>query len=126
MTRIQQNWPEHDKVVEASANTWRQNSNQVAHTNPDGFKRFSVGETSFPDVVITDIQNRLLAVEEVETEDTLTEEGLDQWKEYSSFNVPLNLIVPAEKVLDAQTLISGIVNIKIQGYVIESGNVRFV
>jgi len=90
--RTKERQSEHDKVIEASASTWKRNPKNVVHTNPDGEQNFSVNEDSFPDVVITDRNNRLLAVEEIETKDTITDEEKSQWEEYAGFGVEFNLI----------------------------------
>jgi len=123
--RNPQKQSEHDKVAEASARTWRRNQDNVVYTNPNGQQNFSVGGDHFPDVVATDRNNRLVAVEEIETEDTVTIEESKQWKEYAGLGVKFNLVVPKEKTKDAFDLSRSIGNINIQGYYLENGEVRF-
>ncbi len=127
MNRSQQAWAEHDRIVGASAYTWIRDD-RIVHTNPGGFKNFSVNGESFPDVIVTSLQNQLIAVEEIETEDSVTDEESKQWIEYAAFGVSFNLIVPVGKLADAQILVNtkGIDNIRIQGYSVDSvGRVAF-
>jgi len=124
--RIKEKQSEHDRIIEASANTWRRDAENVVHTNPDGEQNFSVNEDSFPDVVITDQNNYLLVVEEIETEDTVTEEEKKQWEEYAGFGAKFNLVVPEAKLSDAFELIQSIDNMNIQGYRIKNGHIEFI
>lgn len=85
-----------------------------------------MNEDSFPDVIITDRNNTLIAVEEVETEDTVMEEEKQQWKEYAKFGVKFNLIVPEVKLSDALKLTYSINNVNVQGYRIINGEIKFI
>lgn len=123
--RLPEKQSEHDRVIAASAKTWQKNPLYVVHTNPNGEQNFSVNGDQFPDVIITDSNNKLLAVEEIETEDSVAEEESKQWLTYSRFGVPLHLVVPAQKVNDAINLTRHMVNIKIQEYYIEDNEIKF-
>lgn len=116
---------EHDRVVEASAATWRRNSSRIVYTNPGSFKNYKVNQNSYPDVVVTDGSNNIIAVEEVETEDSVIKAEISQWGEYAGFGVKFNLIVPIGKVDDALSLTRNINNVSIQGYGIENGEIYF-
>ena len=116
---------EHDRVIEASAATWRRNQANVVHTNPNGKQNFSVNDSSFPDIVITDVNNRLLAIEEIETEDSVNQLESKQWTEYAGFGVKFNLVVPATKINEAYELIKPVGNIRIQGYSQRNGQIIF-
>jgi len=63
--RTDERQSEHDKVVEASATTWRKNQSNVVYTNPSGKQNFAVNRYSYPDVVVTDRNNRLVVIEEI-------------------------------------------------------------
>lgn len=112
---------EHDKVVTASAATWQNKPGRVVHTNPGGDKNFSVNGDNYPDVVVVDNQNQLLAVEEIETEESVNQNEAEQWEKYSGFGVRLNLVVPESHVSEAQRLTSSISSVIVQGYRIGPG-----
>lgn len=123
--RLPEKQTEHDRVITASAKTWQKNPVYVVHTNPNGEQNFPVNGDQFPDVIITDSNNKLLAVEEIETEDSVTVEESQQWSEYSRFGVPMYLVVPFPKINEATSLTKNMVNIKIQGYYFENNEIKF-
>ena len=124
--RVQKEKSNHDKVIEASAETWRKKPENVVHTNPSGQNNFSVNEDNFPDVVIVDSSNNLKAVEEIETESSVTEEEKTQWEKYASFGARFNLIIPTALVEKALKLTESISNVYIQSYHFVNGEIKFV
>lgn len=87
---------EHDNVVEYLANIYR-NQYPKVYTNPDGQKNTNIKghEDVYPDILVADEQNILIFIEEVETEDTVTEEhAKEQWVPYSKVKTTFYLRVP--------------------------------
>jgi len=116
---------EHDLVVNTSYKTWVDRGDVKAYANPGDMHNFSVAGVYYPDIVVTDLNNNFYLIEEVETEDTVTLEESQQWKVFAGFGVLLNLIVPQAKLEEAQQLIKGISNIRIQPYTINNGKIEF-
>jgi hypothetical protein len=115
---------EHDNVLRASYSSWNNRSDVKVYENPDGQKNCVVGQELYPDIVVMDLNGNLYAIEEVETESTVTLQESEQWKQYAKFGVPFNLIIPAVKQLDAQKLIAGIQNIRIRTYTMTYGEAQ--
>ena len=141
MKRRRLEWQsEHDAVVEASGRTyasWSARGYGIA-TNPGGSKNGFVGppnKVRYPDVVIWKPESpnantgTVAVIEEVETEDSVTDEEADQWADYASLGIEtFNLVVPRSKKLAAVEIIRkrGIVGItRVQGYYFQQGRVRF-
>lgn len=119
MTRFKKQQLIHDKVVKASANTYKIHEGVLIYINPSEEKNFFIlsnGEKFYPDVVITDEENRILTVEEIETDDSVNENEKSQWIKYASFGIKFRLVVPKSKLTEAKNLTLGINNIEIQGY----------
>lgn len=110
----------HDKVVKAVANTYERRKGVLVYINPGEEKNFAVlsnDKEFYPDVVITDEEeNRLLIIEEIETDDSVNEDEKSQWIKYASFGTKFNLVVPKNKLTETRMLARGISNIEIQGY----------
>jgi len=90
------NQNEHDKVIEYLANIYR-NQYPKVYTNPDGEKNMGIKghEGIYPDILVANEQNILEFIEEVETEDTVTEEhAKEQWVPYSKVRTTFYLRVP--------------------------------
>jgi hypothetical protein len=115
---------EHDNVILASYNKWGNKDDVIVYQNPNSQKNCVVAGSKYPDIVVLDQQGKLFAVEEVETDDTVTAAEAPQWAEYSKFGVKFNLIVPAPKRQEAEQLIAGIPNIRIRTYTINGGEVE--
>jgi hypothetical protein len=138
--RRSQGQSEHDAVVEASGRTytsWSSRGFGVA-VNPDGTKKQSVGppnDLRYPDVIVWRPKSpgastgTATVIEEIETEDSVTDEEADQWADYASLGVEtFHLVVPVSKKPVAFEIIRRrkIVGIsKVQGYYFERGQVRF-
>jgi len=141
MTGRKSQWQgEHDAVVEASSRTyanWSAKGYGIA-TNPDGSKNRFVGTPNnlrYPDIVVwfpnSPGANTGTAkiIEEIETEDSVTDDEADQWADYASLGVEtFNLVVPVSKKSAALEIIRRrrIVGItRVQGYYFRQGQVRF-
>lgn len=105
---------EHDVVVRASAATYsdlEKQGNKVT-TNPNGQQNQKVGEDNYPDVIVwkpseeNPNSGTAIVIEEIETEESVTESESIQWKKYAELGVSVfRLIVPLSKTQDAYTLI---------------------
>lgn len=87
---------EHDKVIDILATKYKQKYPKV-YTNPNGQKNTSIKEHPdiYPDVVVANEQNTLQFIEEVETEDSVTEDhAKEQWIPYSKVRTTFYLRVP--------------------------------
>ena len=67
-------------------------------TNPGTATEYRVGGSYYPDVLVFKKGTKdLVAVGEVETDDTLTsDEAISQWKAYSELGVPFYLYMPEQ------------------------------
>ena len=82
----------------------------VTYTN-EPVQRLGVNAGSsivYPDIVVVDaaVSNRLTLVAEVETEATIDQDQVQQWKTYSGLNVPFFLYVPIRLVQETQRLLA--------------------
>lgn len=134
------NQSEHDAVVSASARTysgWTNKGCKVS-VNPNGQKNQYVGKSEsplYPDVVIWQPQSsgscsgRAHIIEEIETEDSVTDQEAGQWADYGALGVAtFNLVVPARCKDDALEIIRrkkirGIT--RVQGYYARNGRIEF-
>lgn len=113
---------EHDQVIKASAATYQ---GKDVRTNPNGEQNFAV-KGVYPDIVVMDNSGNLIKLEEIETGSSVNVNESKQWKEYASFGIPMNLVVPKDLMKTAKELIAGINNILVQGYVFDSsGHITF-
>ena len=107
-------------------------------TNPGGSKNGFVGPPGnlrYPDIVVWRPSSpgasagKASVIEEIETEDSVTNDEADQWADYGSLGVEtFNLVVPATKKQAALEIIRrrkilGVT--RIQGYYFQQGQVRF-
>jgi hypothetical protein len=125
VTRSEEKQREHDLIVNTSYKTWIDRGDVKAFANPGEDHNFAVAGIYYPDIVVLDKNNNLYLIEEVETEETVIQEEVEEWKQFSSFGVLLNLIVPEEKREEALKLISGISNIRVQTYTFKNGQLEF-
>jgi hypothetical protein len=80
----------------------------------------------YPDIIVIDDDHKIIYIEEVETESTLTEEVRnEQWTHYSRFGYPFNLIVPSTELLKARYLIKGLKIHKLYFYKSTRFGIRF-
>ncbi len=96
----------HDRVVEAVAveeeRAW---PNYRVHRNPGQEKNKAV-DVEYPDVVLElQISGEVVSIDEVETDDTVNESAVDQWKSYGALGPAFDLIVPAGSQTTADILI---------------------
>ncbi len=116
---------EHDLIVNNSLKSWIDRGDVKAFANPGDEHNFSVAGIYYPDIVVLDPNNNFYLIEEVETEDTVNEQELEEWKQFAGFGVTLNLIVPENKREDAQNLVKEISNIRVQTYTLKDGKLEF-
>lgn len=124
MERNPEEQTNHDKVVEDSAETYRESEESPkVYTNPNGEKNRDIsGE--YPDIIVI-YNESLKVIEEIETENSVNETELEQWKTYSKLGTSFQLVVPLETISMVENLIKDLHNIKIQGYYFENGQIRW-
>ena len=120
-TRIPQEQSEHDQVVEASANTYR-NGKRHVYTNPNGERNTPISDL-YPDVIVQ--EGRDIVIEEIETSSSVNEREKEQWRSYANIGCTFKLVVPRAKLAEARRLASGLRIDTIQGYVVQGGKVVF-
>ena len=115
---------EHDLVIEESARTYRDKEG-IAYTNPGTEKNNEI-DGLYPDVVARE-KNGLLVIEEIETENTVTEDECQrQWKPYSKLSYLFRLVVPKGKLNVAQSIINrSNLSLTLQAYTISGSRVIF-
>jgi len=79
----------------------------------------------YPDIIVID-NNNVLFIEEVATENSITEHERDEhWLVYTKLGYPFNLIVPQAKIVIAEQLIKGLNINKLFYYELTPIGVRF-
>ena len=80
----------------------------------------------YPDIIVIDNKNNVLYIEEVATENSVTEQERDaRWLGYSKLGYSFNLIVPKSKIVIAEQLIKGLNINKLFYYELTPIGVRF-
>ena len=80
----------------------------------------------YPDIIVIDQKNKIIYIEKVETENTVTENSRnEQWARYSKFRYPFNLIVPCTEILKARHLRIGLQIHKLYFYKSTAFGIRF-
>jgi hypothetical protein len=129
---------EHDRVVEASAGTYSQLTQQgyQVTTNPGDQKNRYVGSEQhlFPDVIVwkpdqnDPNRGQAIIIEEIETSETVNQNSVDQWISYAALGVSkFILIVPANSASEAHRLVQ-VNNIKVTeiwSYTVQNNQVYF-
>lgn len=83
----------HDWVIRKVKEKYSRIYKEV-HTNPGEEKNFEF-KGHYPDVIFVNY-GQIVLIAEVETEETIGEEEVNEWKELSSLGVQLVLLVPKE------------------------------
>lgn len=106
---------EHDQVVRASAETYNQLVQQgyKVAVNPGSEKNQQVGSGNYPDVIVwkpnpppNQTSGTAIIIEEIETEESVTQTEANQWKQFGQLSVSkFILIVPATKAREALSLV---------------------
>jgi hypothetical protein len=129
--------PEHDQVVRASAETYNQLVQQgyKVAINPGSEKNQQVGSGNYPDVIVwrpnpppNQASGIAIIIEEIETEDSVTQAEAAQWKQYGQLGVSkFILLVPVSKVRDALNLVqaNGVRVSEIWSYEVRGGRYFF-
>ena len=83
----------HDWVIRKIKDKYSKIYKEV-HTNPGEEKNFKFKE-HYPDIVFVNY-GQVVLIAEVETQETINEEEVKEWKELSNLGVQLVLLVPKE------------------------------
>ncbi len=73
-------------------------------TKLNGVKNEGDAEIYYPDVLVLGVGTNIIEIYEVETENTINENSINQWKKYSEDTAKLFLVVPKELVESAKKL----------------------
>ena len=94
---------EHDNVIKYAFTTLDKTSHDV-YTNPGSQKNTSVNGF-YPDIIITDKgEARVKFILEVETEDSITQNEITQWRDYLKLGGIFYLVVPKKSRQKAELL----------------------
>jgi hypothetical protein len=93
---------EHQQVVLARVNQlrlfYKVHANLVKHVTD-----------AFPDIIVLDKKNKVLFIEQIATEHSVTKNTKDkEWRHFAHLGHPFNLIVPKSKIVQAKRLIRNI------------------
>jgi hypothetical protein len=81
---------------------------------------------TYPDIIVLDKKNRVLFIEQVETEHSITKHAKNkQWKRFTHLGYPFNLIVPKSKVMQAKELIKELSINKLYYYELVHVDIKF-
>jgi hypothetical protein len=83
----------HDWVIRKTKEKYSRLYKEV-HTNPGGERNFEI-KGFYPDVVFVNY-GHIVLIAEVETQDTINEEEVSEWRELSNLGTQLVLLVPKE------------------------------
>jgi hypothetical protein len=80
----------------------------------------------YPDIIVMDEENNVLFIEEIETENLVTEKSRNErWIKYSKLGYPFNLIVPKSQEAKAKQLANGLNIHKLYYYKLTPLGIRF-
>ena len=80
----------------------------------------------YPDIIVIDKKNNVLYIEEVATENSITEHERDEhWLVYTKLGYPFNLIIPKSKIVIAEQLIKGLNINKLFYYELNKIDIKF-
>jgi len=109
---------EHDRVIGRMRNTLETEGKNV-ETNPGSTKENPIireKDVLYPDIFVHDPTTRdVLEIYEVETEGTVNEDSINQWKTYSMGKNKFFLVVPKSSLKETKELVNQH-NIKVDGY----------
>lgn len=81
---------------------------------------------AYPDIIVLDKKNKVLFIEQVATEHSVTKRTKDkQWKRFAHLGHPFNLIVPKSKVVQAKELIKELTINKLYYYELIHVDIKF-
>jgi len=113
----------HDQVVAARAQALGALYQVLA--DPDIIKR-TYQHNLYPDIIVVDHKNHVLYLEEVATENSITEQERDKhWLGYTKLGYPFNLIVPRSTIKKTEKLINGLSINKIYYYELNHIEIKF-
>lgn len=129
----------HDEVVRAAVQRWKQveERGMIRSINPGDEENQHAGAAwnpRYPDVLIWMPEEpgadhgTAMIMEEVETESTVNEEEVDQWRDYAQlYGYKFNLVVPKEKAAEAEELVErfDVTLTAIVTYALEGERLRF-
>lgn len=120
---------EHDGVIEALEQVYRKRRHRV-YKNPDGEQNTNIkGHPDlWPDLIVVDAENRVRFIEEVETEDSVSElHAREQWVPYSRIGTDLYLRVPYGSHTRARRIVRSLgLNASVMCYRMYADQVYFV
>jgi len=101
---------EHDLVIDASAKTYEQYEEKgyVVSINPTGQQNREVFPGLYPDLVVWLPDGKLgrtVIIEEIETEDSVTERESQEWARFSKLRIKFFLVVPKDSATKAAEII---------------------
>lgn len=106
----------HDTIITILAKQLESDNKDVRvnpnNTNQNGIKADS--EMVYPDLFVVD-RDYVTEIYEVESETTINESSLDQWRKYSRISPKFYLVIPEKSVEATKNLVAK-ANIKVEGY----------
>jgi hypothetical protein len=81
---------------------------------------------AYPDIIVLDQKNKVLFIEQVATEHSITKRTKDtQWSRFAHLGHPFNLIVPKSKLVQAKELIKELTINKLYYYELIHVDIKF-
>jgi hypothetical protein len=110
---------EHQQVVIARVNQlrlfYKVHANLVKHV-----------VDAYPDIIVLDKKNRVLFIEQVATEHSVTQRTKDkEWRHFARLGHPFNLIVPKSKLVRAKELVRELTINKLYYYELLHVDIKF-
>jgi hypothetical protein len=113
----------HDLVIQTAYNSLDKINHKV-YINPNQEKNTSIDNIHYPDIIITELNNsNVKFIIEVETEDSVIESEVEQWKTYSKLCNSFYLLVPSNvRILAEQICVQNDIKVRFGTYRFENGN----
>jgi len=115
----------HDKILQTAADNLRSTGKYNVYTNPNGEHNTRLGD-SYPDIILTpQNSNTVQFIIEVETSDSVNENEIPQWREYSSLGGIFYLLVPIQDLARAKQLcVANTITARFAYYVVENNAIK--
>jgi hypothetical protein len=96
----------HDWVLEKTVQEFYSSDGKIVHKNPNQQKNADI-DGFYPDIIVCDKNGNVKTIDEIETEESITDSETEQWKNFSRLDVGhFSLTVPEEKVNELLQLLA--------------------
>ena len=120
----QEEYQIHEKVLSESAKSYIKVTTEDKIQVNYGFSKKHQINSKYPDIIVT-FPSGEVVIEKIETESTVSESQLADWRELASLGYKFNLIVPLTKIEEAKNLVVGLPSVNVQAYDISGEHINW-